>query len=343
MAGWRNILDKFGSSSNFKNTWWNICETDIETKANIKEVLDENPRESEKEYVVHTEEEFEEKYGTTMEEYSKEFGKNRRKGNPIESIKEPEKVVAIMNSKYIENFWDKVYLIIHELYNLEKDEGKSFLSKVDIHHLMSFESNAPISPKAVRLYNSIFLRDAISQKDFELAIKVVNVLYDTYIKLDKLDLSETYVPFQSQSIEQLYDQLEKIEDIDSIEKLLNSKAFLDPMVIADCKDDLVEKAHNVRVKILQKYQILKYNLAKKHAESFIDEKLASIDNWNKEELKNQIIDFIQKLNGTLQDHQKNTYAKEISFYVATKFAEKGFYYEAGESLAKYLKLSNLEK
>lgn len=70
-------------------------------------------------------------------------------------------------------------------------------------------------------------------------------MYDTYIKLDKLDLSETYVPFQSQSIEQLYDQLEKIEDIDSIEKLLNSKAFLDPMVIADCKDDLVEKAHNV--------------------------------------------------------------------------------------------------
>jgi hypothetical protein len=29
--------------------------------------------------------------------------------------------------------------------------------------------------------------------------------------------------------------------------------------------------------------------------------------------------------------------------VATKFAEKGLYYEAGESLAKYLKLSSLEK
>lgn len=64
-----------------------------------------------------------------MEEYSKEFGKNRRKGNPIESIKEPEKVVAIMNSKYIENFWDKVYLIIHELYNLEKMRGKVFYQR----------------------------------------------------------------------------------------------------------------------------------------------------------------------------------------------------------------------
>jgi hypothetical protein len=29
--------------------------------------------------------------------------------------------------------------------------------------------------------------------------------------------------------------------------------------------------------------------------------------------------------------------------VAIKFAEKGLYYEAGELLAKHLKLSNLEK
>jgi hypothetical protein len=81
----------------------------------------------------------------------------------------------------------------------------------------------------------------------------------------------------------------------------------------------------------------------KQAKFFINEKIASIEEWNKEELKNQIIDFIQKLNSTLQDHQKNTYAKEISFYVAIKFAEKGLYYEAGELLAKHLKLSNLEK
>ncbi len=301
--------------------WW-VDDRTNNTQAGIKHIFEQVPAQD----------------GIELEKSIKDFSLKLR-DEPRIASRDPEKTILVLNSKYIDNLWDNIAQILYDLlYSIKTGEvEKKYLQKIDLHHLMDFKATDTDTAKKIYMsyYTKDFLKEALDKGDFDLAIKIANVAYDIY------DTDDNIRPYQTEAVEEIYNQLEENGDVENIEKLLNSVAFTNPK-ITDHKD-AVWFGQLRREKIKNRYHKFNYDLVMKQAKFFINEKIASIEEWNKEELKNQIIDFIQKLNSTLQDHQKNTYAKEISFYVAIKFAEKGLYYEAGELLAKHLKLSSLEK
>ena len=242
---------------------------------------------------------------------------------------DPEKLVALMNSKYID------YIGLNNFHSVfyELRENKDLFQKVDLHHLMDFR--ATYSKTACGLdmyyYAESLLKDALDKKDFDLAIKIANVSYDTY------DFDERSHYIQTDALEEIYNQLEKVGDIDHIEKLLNSKAFTTPSRL----DIMASHGDYERTRIEERY----YDVIKKQAKHLIGKKLTSKKSLNSEDLKNQVIDLINtKLPTiTLNNFKKDLYIKDLLSYAANKFAESGFYKESGELLAQSQKSESQEQ